>query len=223
MMTIANPVQPQAMQRDPFASQRFTLYNIPWDSYEAILEALGDHRVFLTYNQGALEFTSPSPAHEKFGALLARFVQQYTFALRIPVFSLAQTTWRRREVERGLEADQCFYVQHESGMRHKEKIDLSIDPPPDLAIEVDLSSSSVNKEGVYAGLRVPELWRYEDGEVQVTILQQGRYVRVERSLALPGLPVSELMRFVDLRRSMGETEVIAAFSDWVEQTLKSRE
>jgi Uma2 family endonuclease len=217
-MTIASPIP--AQRRDPFASQRFTLYNVSWESYEAILEALRDQRVYLTYNQGALEFMSPSPAHEKFGSLLGRLVQQYTLVLRIPLFSLAQTTWRRQDADRGLEADQCFYVQHEPEMRHKEKIDLTIDPPPDLAIEVDLSSSSVDKEDVYAGLRIPELWRYEDGQLQVTQLRNGRYIPIDRSPALPALPVSELMRFVDLRQSMGETELVATFADWVERTLK---
>lgn len=221
-MTLANPIPPQTQPRDRFASQRFTLYNVSWESYEAILEALGEQRVYLTYNQGALELMCPSPAHEKFGSLLARFVHQYTYVLRIPIFSLAQTTWRRRDVERGLEADQCFYVQHEAAMRQKVKIDLMTDPPPDLAIEVDLSSSSVEKEVVYAGLGVPELWRYEDGELQVTTLQQGRYMRVEKSPALPGLPVHELMRFVDMRDEVGETEAIVAFTQWVEQTLKPR-
>jgi Uma2 family endonuclease len=221
-MTLANPILTQTQPCDRFATQRFTLYNVPWESYEAILEALGEQRVYLTYNQGALELMSPSPAHEKFGSLLARFVHQYTLVLRIPIFSLAQTTWRRRDVERGLEADQCFYVQHEAAMRRKVKIDLTLDPPPDLAIEVDLSSSSVEKEAVYAGLRVPELWRFEDGELQVTTLQQGTYVRVGQSPALPGLPVHELMRFVDMRDDIGETEAIVAFTEWVEQTLKPR-
>ena len=219
-MTVASPIPTQ--QRDPFASQRFTLYNVSWESYEAILDALRDQHVYLTYNQGALEFMSPSPAHEKFGALLGRLVQQYTLVLRIPLFSLAQTTWRRRDADRGLEADQCFYVQHEPQMRHKEKIDLTIDPPPDLAIEVDLSRSSVDKEDVYAGLGVPELWRYEDGQLQVTQLQDGRYVPIDRSLALPALPVGDLMRFVEMRKSMGETELLATFAEWVEQTLKPR-
>jgi Uma2 family endonuclease len=219
-MTIASPISRDTDRHDPFSSQRFTLYNISWDKYESLLKTLGDQRVFLTYNQGTLELMSPSPAHEKFGSLLARLVQTYTLVLRIPIFSLAQTTWRRREAERGLEADGCFYVQNEPSMRHRREIDLAVDPPPDLAIEVDLSSSSVDKEDVYAGLGVPELWRYEDGAVVITTLQQGRYLPAAKSLAFPGLPIADVNRFVDMRQTMGETELVGAFMEWVERSSK---
>jgi Uma2 family endonuclease len=218
-MTIAAPSHEQIRRGDPFATQRFTLYNVPWETYEAILELLGEQRVYITYNRGALELMSPSPTREKFGGLLARLVHMYTLVRRIPIFSLGQTTWRRRDADRGLEADQCFYIQHEGRMRHKEVIDLAVDPPPDLAIEVDLSSSSVDKEDVYAGLGVPELWRYEEGQIQVTTLEQGSYLPAERSPSLPELPVGELMRFVDMRRTMGETDLLAAFEEWVKTTL----
>jgi Uma2 family endonuclease len=218
-MTVANPPLPTRAS-DPFATQRFTLQNVSWDVYEAILNGLGEQRVYLTYNRGALELMSPSPRHEKFGSLVARLVQMYTHVARIPLFSLGQTTWRRRDLERGLEPDQCFYIQHESQMRHKESIDLSVDPPPDLAIEIDLSSSSVGKEDVYAGLGLPELWRYEDGRIIVTLLQDGEYRPVERSRALPNLPIVELNRFFNMRQSMGETELVHAFADWVGQTHK---
>ena len=221
-MTVAAPIQRQSDSQDPFATQRFTLHNVSWDAYEAILNGLGEQRVYLTYNRGALELMSPSPRHEKFGSLVARLVQMYTHVARIPVYSLGQTTWRRRDLERGLEPDQCFYIRHEPEMRHKESIDLSVDPPPDLAIEVDLSSSSVAKEDVYAGLGMPELWRYEDGRIIVTLLQNGQYRPSERSRALPDLPIVELNRFFSMRQSMGETELLRAFADWVEQTHKTK-
>ncbi|HEY7118613.1 MAG TPA: Uma2 family endonuclease [Tepidisphaeraceae bacterium] len=221
-MTVATPIERKSESQDPFAMQRFTLYDVPWEVYEAILNGLGEQRVYLTYNRGALELMSPSPRHEKFGSLVARLVQMYTHVMQIPVFSRGQTTWRRRDLERGLEADQCFYIQHEPEMRHKESIDLSIEPPPDLAIEIDLSSSSVDKEDVYAGLGIPELWRYEDGRIAYTLLRNGKYQLAEGSQALPGLPNMELNRFFNLRQTMGEMELVRAFAEWVEQNLKPR-
>jgi Uma2 family endonuclease len=106
-------------------------------------------------------------------------------------------------------------------MRHKEVIDLAVDPPPDLAIQVDLSSSSVDKEDVYAGLGVPELWRYEGGQIRVTTLQQGQYRPADRSPSLPDLPVGDLMRFVEMRGTMGETDLLAAFEEWVKTTVSA--
>lgn len=221
-MTIAAPPPHRVQEPDPSADQRFVIYGVPWESYQALVEALAEQRVFLTYNKGTLEFMSPSPRHEKFGMLLARFIHAYTEILRIPILSLGMATWQRRDLDKGLEADQCYYIQNESKLRHKDQIDLSIDPPPDLALEVDLSHSSANKEDIYASLGVPELWRFEDGELTATILQDGKYHKASHSLAFPELPVSELTRFVELRGTMGETELICAFRDWVRQSLSPK-
>jgi Uma2 family endonuclease len=184
-----------------------------------MVQALAEHHVFLTYDQGTLEIMSPSPRHEMLGLLIARMIHSYTQIHRIPIFSLGMTTWKRRDLERGLEADQCFYVQHEPGMRLKTQIDLTFDPPPDLAIEVDLSNSSTRKQKIYAALAVPELWRLEEERLFPTVLKDGTYVEAESSLAFPNLPVRELMRFINMRDSTGETEVAWAFKEWVEQGL----
>jgi len=218
-MSVAVQNQRRVQPGDPFAEQRFVIYGVPWESYEALVDALADQRVFLTYNKGTLELMSPSPRHEKIGLLLARFIHAYTEMLRIPLLSLGMTTWKRSDLDKGLEADQCFYVQHEAALRHKDQIDLSIDPPPDLALEVDLSHSSADKEDVYASLGVPELWRFEDEQLTATILEGGRYKKVAKSPAFPQLPVEELTRFLEMRGTMGETELICAFREWVQQNF----
>lgn len=217
-MTIAAP--PQLRSHGQSGEQRFVLYGIPWETYEAIAAALSEQHVFLTYNKGTLEFMSPSPRHEMLGLLIARMVHNFTQTLRIPIFSLGMTTWKRRDLEKGVEADQCFYVQHEPLMRKRVQIDLANDPPPDLAIEVDLSNSSTEKQMIYAALAVPELWRYEGDRLFPMILKDGVYVETQRSIAFPNLPVRELARFIEMRDSMGETELMCEFQDWVEKTLR---
>lgn len=219
-MTLATPVEPRTLESDPSAGQRLVLYGISWESYEAILEALSEQRIFLTYDKGTLEFMSPSPRHEMLGLLIARMIHTYTQVRRVPIFSLGMTTWKRRDLEKGLEADQCFYVENELQMRQKRQVDLTIDPPPDLAIEVDLSHSSMERQSIYAALAVPELWRYEGGRLFPMVLKGGSYIESTASPAFPNLSVGELARFIEMRNSMGETELICAFQDWVEQNAK---
>ncbi|HSI36763.1 MAG: Uma2 family endonuclease [Phycisphaerae bacterium] len=218
-MTIATP-ETSPGKVDRFSTQRFTMHDVSWDAYESLLRATGDgRRVFITYNRGTLELMSPSPEHERIGWVLARLVQTYAEVKRLPLLSLGMTTWRRRSTERGLEADQCFYIQNAPRMtprvRTRTPIDLSVDPPPDLAIEVDLSQSSADKEGTYAGLGVPELWRYEeDGRVVVLSLVGGRYVPTAQSIAFPSLPMAAVAEWVERGLSMDETEFAIEFRAW---------
>lgn len=218
-MTIATALQPRPRE-EANASQRMVLYGVPWATYEAMVEALSEQHVFLTYDKGTLELMSPSPRHEMLGLLIARMVHCYTQVLRIPIFSLGMTTWKRRDLEKGLEADQCFYVQHEAQMRQARQIDLTVDPPPDLAIEVDLSNSSTQKQSIYAALAVPELWRYDADRLYPMVLRNGVYVESELSIAFPKLPVRELLRFIEMRDTMGETELFCVFQEWVETQLR---
>lgn len=201
-----------------FATQRFVLRRVTWEGYESILEALREQRVFVTYNRGALELMSPSPEHERIGWLLARMIHIYTECKRVPLMSLGMTTWRREASARGLEADQCFFVQHEPQVRGKREFDPAVDPPPDLAIEVDLKSSSVAKEEVYAGLGIAELWRYDNGRVVIMVLgREGRYQEVPSGPALPALLTDVLTDWVERGLGMGETDFAIAFREWAEQ------
>ncbi|HYE19832.1 MAG TPA: Uma2 family endonuclease [Tepidisphaeraceae bacterium] len=216
-MTIATPESSPGLA-DRFATQRFTMHDVPWAAYESIVAALGDRRrVFVTYNRGTM---SPSPEHERIGWVLARLIQSYTEVKRIPLLSLGMATWRR-PAERGLEADQCFYIRNAPRMRSRVRtrtpIDLAIDPPPDLAIEVDLSRSSADKEDTYAGLGVPELWRYEyDGRVTVLRLAGERYVVAPASATFPDLPMADVTAWVEPGLDMDETEFALAFRQWAE-------
>ena len=202
-------------------SQRIVLYDISWETYEALLRDLECQHLFLTYDRGALELMSPLPKHDRSGRLLGRLLYVYTEMRGIPIASFGMTTWRRKDLARGLEADECYYVRNEPAVRGREDITLEKDPPPDLAIEVDITRSTLAKQEIYASLGIPELWRYEDEHLTVRELRDdGKYALVPASPSFPDLPLEQIEHFMHMRHGMGETDWIRAFRDWVAEQLK---
>ena len=118
----------------------------------------------------------------------------------------------------GVEPDDSFYIQNHAQMIAKERIDLTVDPPPDLAIEVDVTSKT--QLDTYEALRVPELWRYENGKLQINILQDAKYIESEISSTFPNLPiVEEIPRFVEQSRTLGRSPTLRAFRQWVRKQI----
>lgn len=122
-------------------TERLTLYDMSWENYETLLNLLGDRPIRATYSQGVVELMILSYQHERYKKLLARFVETLTEELDIAIAGGGSTTFKRQDLERGLEPDECFYIEHEPNVRGKQALDLAQDPPPDLAIEVDISHS----------------------------------------------------------------------------------
>jgi Uma2 family endonuclease len=125
----------------------------------------------------------------------------------------------REDLRKGLEPDECYYIQNELAVRGKDVIDLTIDPPPDLAIEVDSTSSSMNRMGIYAALRVPEVWRFDRENLTIYSLVNEEYQPREVSLALPMFDATVLMQFLELSLTMGETSLIRHVRQWVREKL----
>lgn len=196
--------------------QRFVLHGVSWQTYDDLLGDLEASAVRLTYDRGTLELMSPSQDHERFKTLIGRLIEMFTEELDIPMQSGGSTTWRREDLERGLEADECYYIQHEPRICDREVIDLSVDPPPDLAVDVEISRSLVDKFAVYAALRVPEIWRYDGDSLRVFILQpDGGYAGSDHSLNLPQLAPGQVAHFLALRAEKRETEWARTFRRWV--------
>ena len=114
---------------------------------------------------------SPSSMHERYNCLFRRMIETLTEELAIPIKGAGSTTFKREDLERGLEPDSCFYLANERRIRGKRELDLTIDPPPDLAIEIDITSSSLDRQGIYAALGVPEIWRFDGESLRVYQLQ----------------------------------------------------
>ena len=131
------------------------LYDVSWETYETILSAFSEHpKLRITYYQGTLELMTPLPEHETYSWTLGRLIAVMTEEFGLEIRGLKSSTWRLKPKAAGKEADECFYIQNEAAVRDKLNIDLKIDPPPDLAIEIDLTSSSIDKMAVYFELKV---------------------------------------------------------------------
>jgi Uma2 family endonuclease len=194
------------------------LENIRWSTYQALLRDLGDRPIHLTYDQGRLEIMTLSSQHEILRTLLGQLIESLTLELNIPIKSLGSVTIARKELQRGLEPDECYYILHEPMVRGKMKLNFRKDPPPDLAVEVDVSRSSKSRQNVYAALGVPEMWRYED-KLRVLHLHSGKYLERDRSLSFPFLPISEVDKFIDRIREIDETTLLRSFRKWIQKEV----
>jgi Uma2 family endonuclease len=200
--------------------QRFIFRDADWALYQRVLKALDCRPIRLTYDRGRLELMTLSHRHDRSSSILALFVVILTEELDMPRQSGRSTTFSREDLDRGIEADDCFYLEHEALVRHKDELDLDVDPPPDLAIEVEVSRSALDRMAIYAALKVPEVWRYDGEKIYVHVLRlDGQYQIVERSPHFPFLPMQEVEAFLKRRTEMDETRLGKLFRQWVREQM----
>ena len=190
------------------------LSNISWQTYETLLTELSHRRLRLTYNRGNLEIMTPSPEHERFKAVLGRFVETLAEELDVRIEPLGSTTFKRPELL-GVEPDKCFYIQNISAIKGKKRLDLSQDPPPDLVVEIDITSRSDSTLQIYAALGVPEVWIYNGSRLRINRLESQGYVECDQSLAFPSVAILEIVRFLEQAGTMDYLELVKAFRNWV--------
>jgi Uma2 family endonuclease len=200
----------------PGVAERVVLRGVSWELYEQILREIGDQPLSLTYDEGDLEIMSPSRAHERWKTLIGRLLELLTLERDVAVESLGSTTFKRADLAKGLEPDECYYIQHQAAVRGHDDVDLERDPPPDLVVEVDISHRALDRERIYAALGVPEMWKFDGQRLEAWVLGADRaYRRQDNSRAFPWLKMQDLQRFLDMRREHDETSVMRAFRDWL--------
>jgi Uma2 family endonuclease len=203
--------------------QHFVLSDVSWRLYETLLEEIGDRPVRITYHKGRIEMMSPLPKHDKWKTRIGRMIEILAVELDIPMTPLGSTTFRREDEQAGLEPDECYYVRHAAAVHDKDHIDLAVDPPPDLAVEIDITRRSVPRQPIYAALGVPELWRFDGNHLAVLVLNTtGQYEERASSLAFPFIPMAEFRRFLDLTRTTDDTTAMRQFQQWVRTALNAR-
>lgn len=204
----------------PLAEKRVTLHNISWDAYEMILKVLGDKRAAkLTYHHGTLEIMTPLEEHENSSSILDDYVKILTEEEDLTLKSMQSTTLNRPELKAGAEPDQCYYLVNEPLVRGKT-VDLRVDPPPDLVVEVDITHTDINKNLLYAEIGVPEFWRYDGQYLKIYLLQNGAYQEVETSPTFSWLSKQGLYQFLRDCQELGETQAKKKFRNWVRQQLQ---
>ncbi|MFZ9738492.1 MAG: Uma2 family endonuclease [Prochlorotrichaceae cyanobacterium] len=199
--------------------QRLLIHDLGWREFEAVLGELGEKRSStIAYSGGTLEIRMPLPEHEVDKELIGDFVKMLLEELELDCECFGSTTFKNQKTESGLEPDQCFYIQNHEQMRGRRRINLEIDPPPDLAIEVDVTSKT--QIDAYRGLGVPELWVYEDNQLKLYALQSGQYQSVEISPLFPNFPLSSwVAELLAQSREMGRSPALRAFRQKIRAAL----
>jgi len=206
------------------AEDRVFLYNVSWETYERLLEERGEcTNPRFAYDEGTLEIMSPHWKHENAGALIGYFICVLTEEFKLKRKSVMHMTCKRSDKERGLEPDGSFYIKNEALMRGVTDLDLSIHPPPDLMIEIDISRSSMSKFGIYEALGVSEIWLYDGIEFQFFAWRKTKYEKFQESPTFPGVAIGEgIPRFIAESLKTDEETLLANFRTWVRQQLEGK-
>jgi Uma2 family endonuclease len=203
---------------DQQSTQRAVLYNVSWQTYQALLTDMGDHRSSrLAYDRGVLEITMPSDLHEFIKHLLERMVVALTEELNLKVRGVGSVTLDREDLAQGVEPDSGFYIQNASRIRGR-KLDLINNPAPDLVVEVDITSSSTRRLEIYKALQVPEVWQYRARSLEIKQLQDGNYVTCEFSSAFPMVSGADLQRFIEEgNEADDDNAVVRSLRSWIRE------
>ena len=193
------------------------LSGVAWEDYVRLRDIPESRNVRMTYDEGSLELMSPSKLHERIAELLGRFVAAWTEERGIAVQGCGATTFGREDLQKGLEPDKCYYIQHVEAVRDRDELDLAVDPPPDLVIEVDITSPSRHRFPVYARLGVPELWLWRNDQLRWFCLgDDGHYATADDSIALPGFPRRLAEQILVERRAEDDTSLTRDFRRAIE-------
>jgi Uma2 family endonuclease len=169
----------------------------------------------MTYDQGSLELMTPRRQHEQIGRLIGRMIEAFSEVRGIEILSCASTTFKRWDLDRAFEPDESYYIAHADEIRPKDEVDLVVDPPPDLVIEVEITKSAIAKLKLFAAMGVPEVWRHDGDRLTMLTIGDDGYRPIESSIGLPGLSATRIDAFLARRFERGETALITEFREAV--------
>lgn len=189
MTAVTSVVKPVSqMQLAPGSA--VTIPNVSWEEFESILQELGEKRsARVAYSKGLLEIMVPLPEHEKPKDLISDIVKTLLKMTGRRYEPFGSTTFKRENTA-GVEPDACFYIQNYQRMISRRRLEPG-DPPPDLAIETDVTSKTTLD--AYEAIAVPELWIYDSGKLTIYLLQEGKYVNSHTSPTFPNIPLTQLI------------------------------
>ncbi|TAG73122.1 MAG: Uma2 family endonuclease [Oscillatoriales cyanobacterium] len=187
-----------------------------WRTFETLLQEIGDKRGYrIAYDEGMLEIMTPSYLHESYKLQFHRFIFILAEEIDIEIKSAGSTTLKLKNTKKGIEPDSCYYIQNEAAVRDTQELDLETAPRPDLAIEIDITSSSINKFAIYSALGVPELWLYNGRVLKFYQLVETEYIERDFSIAFPFVSAAEMAGFFTRTQTMGEIALLKSFRTWV--------
>jgi Uma2 family endonuclease len=188
------------------------IHDFDWVGYEHLLDAMGDRAHFrVSFDHGRLEVLSRGTPHEEYARLMDLIVFAFCESCNLNVRCFGQATWKKQSVSTGLEPDACYYVKSAELIRGGNNITLESDPPPDIAVEIDLTRSSLRKLSIYGALKIPEVWRYDGNAVHIYALTENKYSDISESNLLPGLTSRMLAEVLEACKTGQTIDVIKAF------------
>ncbi|WP_310429912.1 Uma2 family endonuclease [Chamaesiphon sp. VAR_48_metabat_135_sub] len=200
--------------------ERTLLQGISWNLYENLLTEIGDNgKARLSYYRGDLEFMTPLPSHENYNRQIERAIVVFAEELDLDYNLFGSMTIKRPDLEVGKEPDSCYYFANELAVRGKTKLDFTQDPPPDLAVEIDITSSSLNQLTLYATLGVGEVWRYDGKTLIFYQLQSDKYEIVDRSPTFPILSPDRVLEFLTDCQIDGINQAVKNLRKWIQTNL----
>jgi Uma2 family endonuclease len=204
-------------------SDGILLHNISWSTYESLLK---DHpdvpSPHFTYDRGDLLIMVLSPEHEEINNAITLLIQTFAEELNIEWRGFGSTTYKRADLQRGFEPDSCFYFKNEARMRGKKRLDLSVDPPPDLVVEIDITHPTLNKLPLFAAFTIPEVWRFDGEKVEILRLREGEYMKSDNSLSLPLVTAEAVTEFIQESLKLGRLEWMKRLCEWTQQQKATR-
>jgi len=199
----------------PPAEKRVLLSNVSWSTFIDLASSDRAGARF-AYDHGDLEIMTVSWRHERLKKRLARMIEAAAVRIGASLVASGSTTLKIEMKKRGLEPDESYYIARAGAVRDEEELDLSVVPPPDLAVEIDITSSSLDQLAIYADMGVPEVWIYNDETIHIWVLQaDGRYREQSQSVSLPFLPMDEFLEFLRRQPGIEEAEGWRAYEDWL--------
>jgi Uma2 family endonuclease len=216
-MTLTEAVKQRSARLEPLPERdHFVFENVDWEFYERTLEQLersGQH-ARVTYDDGRMEIMTKTGWHEVMKKSIARLLEHYSFVRDIPIQGVGEATLKRQDKRQGVEADECYYIVNKMLLDSKGFLDLKKGPPPDLAIEAEISETSIPKKPIYARLGVPELWRANFDGIMVLRLKDKDYDAGEASGYFPRLDLKEFFGFVKIAME-DQFRAVKEFDAWL--------
>lgn len=197
-----------------------TFHGVSWEEYEQLLDQLGEASgLRISYGDGRLQVMTLSSEHENYVRFIESLITVIRLRLRINIRSFGSATMKHKKRKKGNEPDACFYIQTAAVIGNRIKIDFSTDPPPDVAVEVDIHHDSQSKSSIYAALGVPEIWRFDGQKLSIHLLHGKDYVEAPQSQALPILTSQALTEFLIRLPKDGESQTLLAFDEWLQYNI----
>lgn len=197
-------------------AQHYVFHNMDWEGYQKILDAVGEHRLRHTYDEGILEIISPSWNHEYYKKIISKLIDMMCFELGISIQSLGSVTMSPELKSKGLEPDECYLLTKRVDPRVLRKWDALRDPAPDLAIEIEVTNPVAPRLPIFARLGIAEVWSFDGQELRfLQLIETGGYQPIEQSLAFPFLCPQDLMTFLDMVGEYEENAILHKLVDWL--------